>query len=125
MNTTDVTCSKPIAGVSAANPLVAFYDIHGRKIERRNVLYNYIIIENTHTQYKQTCSRTQMFVLCGEWIRNLSVIGAYSNLYATSVVISNSDTPQEWGENAVKTVRFRLSEGKTLHLMDTVNAKKR
>jgi hypothetical protein len=38
MNTADVTGSKPIAiwsqslsGVSAINPLVAFYDIHGRK----------------------------------------------------------------------------------------------
>jgi hypothetical protein len=37
-NTTDVTGGKPIAvllqpisGVSAINPLVAFYDIHGRK----------------------------------------------------------------------------------------------
>jgi hypothetical protein len=39
-NTTDVTGGKPIAvllqfnsGVSAINPLVAFYDIHGRKRE--------------------------------------------------------------------------------------------
>jgi hypothetical protein len=39
-NTADVTGSKPIAvllqstsGVSAINPLVAFYDIHGKKGE--------------------------------------------------------------------------------------------
>jgi hypothetical protein len=38
INTVDVTGSKPIAvrsqsGVNAINPLVAFYDIHGRKRE--------------------------------------------------------------------------------------------
>jgi hypothetical protein len=44
-NTADVTGGKPIAvllqsisGVSAINPLVAFYDIHGRK---REVLFFY------------------------------------------------------------------------------------
>jgi hypothetical protein len=48
-NTADVTGGKPIAvllqcisGVSANNPLVAFYDIHGRK---REVLF--IILSRT------------------------------------------------------------------------------
>jgi hypothetical protein len=46
-NTTDVTGGKPIAvllqsisGVSAINPLVAFYDIHGGK---REVLFFYFV----------------------------------------------------------------------------------
>jgi hypothetical protein len=46
-NTADVTGGKPIAvllqsisGVSAVNPLVAFYDIHGGK---REVLFFYLI----------------------------------------------------------------------------------
>jgi hypothetical protein len=45
-NTADVTSGKPIAvvlqsiaGVSAINPLVAFYDIHGGK---REVLFFYL-----------------------------------------------------------------------------------
>jgi hypothetical protein len=46
-NTADVTGGKPIAvllqsisGVSAINPLVAFYDIHGGK---REVLFFYLV----------------------------------------------------------------------------------
>jgi hypothetical protein len=46
MKTADVTGGKPIAllqcisGVSAINPLVAFYDIHG---EKRGVLFFYFV----------------------------------------------------------------------------------
>jgi hypothetical protein len=50
-NTEDVTGDKPIAvllqsisGVSVMNPLVAFYDIHGRK---REVQFFYFIPETT------------------------------------------------------------------------------
>jgi hypothetical protein len=50
-NTADVTGGKPIAvplqsisGVSAINPLVAFYDIHGRK---REVLFFYFVPDTT------------------------------------------------------------------------------
>jgi hypothetical protein len=50
-NTADVTDGKPIAvplqsisGVSAINPLVAFYDIHGVK---REVLYFYFVPDTT------------------------------------------------------------------------------
>jgi hypothetical protein len=50
-NTADVTGSKPIAvllqsisGVSAINPLVAFYDIHGGK---REVLFFYFVSDTT------------------------------------------------------------------------------
>jgi hypothetical protein len=46
-NTADVTGGKPItallqyiSGVSAINPLVAFYDIHG---EKREVLFFYFV----------------------------------------------------------------------------------
>jgi hypothetical protein len=46
-NAADVTGSKPIAvllqsisGVSAINPLVAFYDIHGGKRDRMRILFN-------------------------------------------------------------------------------------
>jgi hypothetical protein len=48
--------SKAISGVSAVNPLVAIYDIHGRRGEMliflcfghhtRHFLYNYVILEN-------------------------------------------------------------------------------
>jgi hypothetical protein len=50
-NTADVRGGKPIAvllqyisGVSAINPLVAFYDIHGGK---REVLFFYIVPDTT------------------------------------------------------------------------------
>jgi hypothetical protein len=50
-NTADVTGGKPIAvllqsisGVSAINPLVAFYDIHG---EKREVLFFYFVPDTT------------------------------------------------------------------------------
>jgi hypothetical protein len=50
-NTADVTGGKPIAvfwqsisGVSAMNPLVAFYDIHGGK---REVLFFYFVPDTT------------------------------------------------------------------------------
>jgi hypothetical protein len=43
-NTAIVTAGKPIAGVNAINPLVAFYDIHRRN---RQVLFFYFV-PNTH-----------------------------------------------------------------------------
>jgi hypothetical protein len=50
-NTADVTGGKPIAvslqftsGVSAINPLVAFYDIRG---EKREVLFFYFVPDTT------------------------------------------------------------------------------
>jgi hypothetical protein len=50
-HTADVTVNKPIAvwsqyisGVNAINPLVAFYDIHGRK---REVLFFYFVPDTT------------------------------------------------------------------------------
>jgi hypothetical protein len=50
-NTADVTGDKPIAvwsqsisGANAINPLVAFYDIHGRK---REVLFFYFVLDTT------------------------------------------------------------------------------
>jgi hypothetical protein len=55
-NTTDVTGGKPIAvllqsisGVSAINPLVAFYDIHGGK---REVLFFYFVPDTTRGHFK-------------------------------------------------------------------------
>jgi hypothetical protein len=55
-NTADVTGGKPIAillqfisGVSAINPLVAFYDIHGRK---REVLFFYFVPDTTRDEFK-------------------------------------------------------------------------
>jgi hypothetical protein len=54
-NTADVTGGKPIviflqsiSGVSAINPLVAFYDIHGRK---REVLLFYFVPDTTQDKY--------------------------------------------------------------------------
>jgi hypothetical protein len=50
-NTAEVTDGKPIAvllqsrsGVSAINPLVAFYDIHVRKRE----VYSFILLRTAH-----------------------------------------------------------------------------
>jgi hypothetical protein len=55
-NTADVTEDKPIAvllqsisGVSAINPLVAFYDIHGGK---REVLFFYFVPDTTRDIYE-------------------------------------------------------------------------
>jgi hypothetical protein len=54
-NTADVTGGKPIAvllqfisGVSAINPFVAFYDIHGGK---REVLFFYFVPETTRDYF--------------------------------------------------------------------------
>jgi hypothetical protein len=54
-NTVDVAGGKPIAvllqyisGVSAINPLVAFYDIHGGKIE---MLFFYFVPDTTRDNY--------------------------------------------------------------------------
>jgi hypothetical protein len=54
-NTADVTGGKPIAvllqsilDVSATNPLVAFYDIHGGK---RDVLFFYFVPDTTRDTY--------------------------------------------------------------------------
>jgi hypothetical protein len=54
-NTADVTGGKPIAvllqsisSVSAINPLVAFYDIHGGK---REVLFFYFVPDTTRDDY--------------------------------------------------------------------------
>jgi hypothetical protein len=56
-NTADVAGGKPIAvllqsisGVSAINPLVAFYDIHGRK---REVLFFYFVTGTTRDLFKK------------------------------------------------------------------------
>jgi hypothetical protein len=56
-NTADVTGGKPIAallksisGVSAINPLVAFYDIHGGK---REVLFFYFVPDTTRDNEMQ------------------------------------------------------------------------
>jgi hypothetical protein len=55
-NTADVTGGKPIAvllqsisGVSAISPLVALYDIHGRK---REVLFFYFVADTTQDKLK-------------------------------------------------------------------------
>jgi hypothetical protein len=54
MNTEDVTGGRPFAGllqsmsaVSAINPLVAFYDIHGGK---REVLFFSFVLDTTRDQ---------------------------------------------------------------------------
>jgi hypothetical protein len=59
-NTADVTGGKPsavllqsISGVSAINPLVAFYDIHGGK---REVLFFYFVPDTTRDQDNQSNS---------------------------------------------------------------------
>jgi hypothetical protein len=62
-NTADVTGGKPIAvllqsisGVSAINPLVAFYDIHGGK---REVLFFYFVPDTTDFETLFTALKMQ------------------------------------------------------------------
>jgi hypothetical protein len=57
-NTADVTGGKPMAvllqsisGLSATNPLVAFYDIHGGK---REVLFFYFVADTTRDTHTPT-----------------------------------------------------------------------
>jgi hypothetical protein len=66
-NTADVTGSKPIAvllqsisGVSAINPLVAFYDIDGRK---REVLSFYFVPDTARDQHESE-KKTQKQYYC-------------------------------------------------------------
>jgi hypothetical protein len=66
-NTADVTGGKPIAvllqsisGVSAINPLVAFYDINGGK---REVLFFYFVPDTTHdTCFSSCCDKDSAFI---------------------------------------------------------------
>jgi hypothetical protein len=58
-NIADVTDGKPIAvlmqsisGVSAINPLVAFYDIHG---EMREVIFFYYVPDTTRDNARVQC----------------------------------------------------------------------
>jgi hypothetical protein len=63
-NTADVTSGKPtavslqsISGVSAINPLVSFYDIHGGK---REVLFFYFVPDTTRDKKNK---RQEVFTL--------------------------------------------------------------
>jgi hypothetical protein len=65
-NTADVTGGKPIAvllqsisGVSAINPLVAFYDIHGGK---REALFFYFVPDTTRDLYHTMMKNGSLFV---------------------------------------------------------------
>jgi hypothetical protein len=73
-NTADVTGGKPItvllqsiSGVSAINPLVAFYDIHGGK---REVLFFYFVPDTTRDKYKYVKNFTMLEVSLWDRIRN-------------------------------------------------------
>jgi hypothetical protein len=68
-NTADVTGGKPnavllqsMSGVSAINPLVAFYDIHEGK---REALFFYFVPDTTRDQITETLLNILAFVLCG------------------------------------------------------------
>jgi hypothetical protein len=63
-NTSDVTGGKPIAvllqsisGVSAINPLVVFYDIHGGK---REVLFFYFVPDTTRDLFRARIERCKL-----------------------------------------------------------------
>jgi hypothetical protein len=63
-NTADVTGGKPIAillqsisGVSAINPLVAFYDIHGGK---RETLFFYLVPDTTRDKQQSDIHISQL-----------------------------------------------------------------
>jgi hypothetical protein len=69
-NTADVTGGKPIAvllqsisGVSAINPLVAFYDIHGGK---REVLFFYFVPDTTRELKYYCLNMCLMSQMCSE-----------------------------------------------------------
>jgi hypothetical protein len=82
-NTAPVTGGKPIAvllqsisGVSAINPLVAFYDIHGGK---REVLFFYFVPDTTltillYTYWVNTVNSTSdyaLWILYRSYFKNL------------------------------------------------------
>jgi hypothetical protein len=73
-NTADVTGGKPIAvllqsisGVSAINPLVAFYDIHGGK---REVLFFYFVPDITR-DYTNFINTSTVFLIDKLFWRNI------------------------------------------------------
>jgi hypothetical protein len=80
-NTADVTGGKPIAvllqsisGVSAVNPLVAFYDIHGGK---REMLFFYFVPDTTRDHVK--LRNYVILIEKSKQISNILIFG-YQNL---------------------------------------------
>jgi hypothetical protein len=86
-NTAEVTGGKPIAvllqsisGVSAINPLVAFYDIHGGK---REVLFFYFVPDTTRDLQKEVYKYV--------YIRGLVSVAALLSLGLDGAVILFKD----------------------------------
>jgi hypothetical protein len=92
-NTADVTGGKPIAvfllsisGVSAINPLVAFYDIHGGK-RKFFFINSYILyIETTRPNTNRHVHADKCLHCAGIEPATSCVVGEYSHHYAKSVI---------------------------------------
>jgi hypothetical protein len=85
MSTTDVTGGKPITvllqsipGVSAINPLVAFYDIHGGKKE---VLYFYFVLDTTRDTLSYTYNMGISSIHCSHRYNILHIIIFFVGFY--------------------------------------------
>jgi hypothetical protein len=94
-NTADVTVGKPIAvrsqsvsGVSAITPLVAFYDIHGRK---REVLFSYFVPDTTRdpcVKYSVSNSTSHANSMSSVAALHISVCGRFAPRQATCMYSS-------------------------------------
>jgi hypothetical protein len=76
-----VSPSPSISGVSAINPVVAFYDIHGRK---REVLLFYLVPDTTHDTF------TKKILVCIyplSRIHNTNITSVYFRLVLLVVVV--------------------------------------
>jgi hypothetical protein len=95
-NTADVTGGKPIAACSqsissgsAINPLVSFYDIHGRK---REVLYFYFVPDTTRDwMMEEDDYDTKLFghsrqVVLEYWLS--SILGCEGNILKNLVIVN-------------------------------------
>jgi hypothetical protein len=97
-NTADVTGGNPIAvllqsisGVSANDPLVAFYDIHGRK---REVLFFYFVPDTTRDHDELAMRNTahvtgsKPIAVCFQSVSSMSTdnaLGAFYDNYGSKV----------------------------------------
>jgi hypothetical protein len=104
-NTADVTGGKPIdvllqsiSGVSAINPLVAFYNIHGGK---REVLFFYFVPDTTRDTMLR--SRKYCFIVClrsSMAPRKLSNVGqsldGWPKIYYLELLRASEGTSSRW-----------------------------
>jgi hypothetical protein len=87
-NTADVTGGKPIAvllqfisGVSAINPLVAFYDIHGRKREVLFFLFIIIVLVLVNNKLSTLSAASTLLIRSMFLVTILSIVLLSNNIH--------------------------------------------